>query len=138
VTLLDAYALVAFLIGGPSSATVRGLLREGDTAVTTANLAETLDVAERRYAIPVLRSMEFLDPLLDGPLTTLALDVRIAVRAATIRSQHYDRAKRDLSIGDSILIASAGPADRIVTADAAVLAVAGRLQLATVALADKG
>jgi hypothetical protein len=45
LTILDAYALIAFLVGGPASAQVRGVLREGDAAVTSANLAETLDVS---------------------------------------------------------------------------------------------
>jgi uncharacterized protein with PIN domain len=138
VTFLDAYPLIAFLIGGPSSAAVRALLREGDAAVSTANLAEALDIAERRYGIPVQRSMEFLDPLLGGPLTTVALDLQIGVRAAMIRSQHYDRANLALSLGDSILLASAGPADRVVTPDAAVLAVASELGIGTLPLTSEG
>ena len=44
MTLLDAYALIAFLIGGPAAAQVRSILREGDAGVTTANLVEVLDV----------------------------------------------------------------------------------------------
>lgn len=137
MTFLDAYPLIAFLIGGPTSTAVRALLREGDAAITTANLAEALDVAQRRYALPVPRTMEFLDPLLGGPLTPVALDVPIAVRAGAIRAQYYDRAKSALSVADSILIASAGPADRIVTPDPAVLAVAATLGLETVALAPE-
>ena len=34
--LLDAYALVAFLVGGPAASQVKGLLREGDVGVATA------------------------------------------------------------------------------------------------------
>jgi predicted nucleic acid-binding protein len=138
VTFLDAYALIAFLIGGPSSAAVRALLREGDAAITTANLVEVLDVSERRYGIPVARSIEFLEPLFGGPLATVALDLRIAVRAGELRARHYDRVQTPLSLGDSILLASAGPTDRVVTPDAAVLAVAATLGVATVALASEG
>jgi hypothetical protein len=45
VTLLDAYALIAFLVGGPATQDVRAILREGDAAVATANLVEALDVS---------------------------------------------------------------------------------------------
>ena len=82
MTVLDAYALVAFLVGGPAAAAVRGLLREGRTAVATANLAEALDVAERVHRLPIERAMETLEPLFEGPLGSMPLDVPTARRAA--------------------------------------------------------
>lgn len=124
MTLLDAYALIAFLVGGPASAQVRALLREGDATVATANLAEALDVSQRTYRLPIARAMNVLEPLFAGPLATRALDLPTAQRAADFRARHYHRTSRPISLADAILLASAGPDDRIATADPDVLAVA--------------
>jgi predicted nucleic acid-binding protein len=138
MTLLDGYALVAFLVGGPAAPQVRGLLREGHTAVATANLAEALDVAARTYGLAIERSMEVLEPLLDGTLGSVSLDLVRARRAASVRARHYDRAARPISLADAILIASAGPGDRIATADPDVLAVAEAEAIPTIALPSQG
>lgn len=138
MTLLDAYALIAFLVGGPAAAHVRTLLREGDAAVATANLAEALDVSQRIYQLPIDRAMEVLEPLFAGQLATRPLDLSTARRAATIRSRHYHRSSRPISLADAILLASTGPEDRIATADADVLAVAQGERLSSVALPPQG
>jgi len=124
MTLLDAYALIAFLIGGPAATRVRALLREGDAAVATANLVEVLDVSQRLYSLPIPRAVEILDPLFAGPLGMVSLDAAVARRAAEIRAKHYDRSTRPISLADAVLIASARSGDRIATADPDVLAVA--------------
>ena len=138
MTLLDANALVAFLIGGPAAPQVRGLLREGRTSVATANLAEALDVSARRYGLPIGRAMEVLEPLLDGTLGTVPLDLARARQAADIRARHYHRTSRPISLADAILVASASPADRIATADPDVLAVAKAEAIETLALHPQG
>jgi len=56
LTLLDAYALVAFLVGGAAAAPVRAILREGHVAVRTVNLAEAFDVSQRIHGVPVARA----------------------------------------------------------------------------------
>jgi predicted nucleic acid-binding protein len=122
--LLDAYALVAFLVGGPATLQVRALLREADTAVATANLAEALDVSERAYGLAVSRALDILDPLFEGSLLAVPLDIQIARRAAEIRAKHYHRSRRPISLADAILVATARRGDRIATADPDVLAVA--------------
>ncbi len=134
MTLLDAYALIAFLVGGPATPQVRAILREGDAAVATANLVEVLDVLERLHGVPIARTVEVVWPLLEGPLATVALDVAVAQRAAEIRARHYHRSSRPISLADAVLIASARPADRIATADPDVLAVAKAERLETLAL----
>jgi predicted nucleic acid-binding protein len=141
MTLLDAYALVAFLVGGPAAAPVRSILREGDAAVTTTNLAETLDVTQRRYGLAIGRAMDLIEPLIAGPLTTIPLGTDVAVAAAAIRSRHYHRTRRPISLADAVLIASAmdGPnSHRLATADPEVLAVAADEQVATLTLPEQG
>lgn len=136
--LLDAYALIAFLVGGPAAPHVRALLREGDAVVATANLAEALDVSQRVHDLPIVRAMEILDPLLEGPLMARPLDVTVARRAAEIRASHYHRSSRPISLADAVLIASASGGDRIATADPDVLAVAQAEGLESVALPGQG
>ena len=138
MTLLDAYALVAFLVGGPATQQVRALLREGDTAVATANLAEALDVSERVHGLPIARAMEVLEPLLEGPVAVLPLDITVARRAAEIRARRYHRTSRPISLADAVLVASAGRGDRIATADPDVLAVARAEGLEALTLPGQG
>lgn len=122
--LLDAYALVAFLVGGAAAGDVRSILRAGGGAVATANLAEALDVSERVYGLPVRRASELLDPLFESALTEFPLDLVTARRAAELRARHYHRATCPISLADAILIGSAGRDDLIATSDPDVLAVA--------------
>jgi len=138
VTLLDAYALIAFLVGGPAAPKVRALLREGDTAVTTANLIETLDVSQRIHGLAISRAMDKLDPLLQGPVTTIPLDAELARSAADMRARHYHRSSRPISLADAVLLASAKPDDRIATADPDVLAIADAEGLNAVELPEQG
>jgi PIN domain nuclease of toxin-antitoxin system len=138
VTLLDAYALIAFLVGGPARQQVRAILREGDAAVATANLAEVLDVSQRVHGVPIPRAVAILEPLLEGPLTAVSLDSAVARRAAEIRARHYDRSSRPISLADAVLIGSAKLDDRIATADPDVLAVANDERLESVVLPGQG
>jgi predicted nucleic acid-binding protein len=138
VIVLDAYALIAFLVGGPAAPQVRALLREGDVAVSTANLAETLDVSRRLYGLPVHRGVEAIEPLLDGPLATIPLDVRIACRAAEVRSTHYHRTTCPISLADAILVASARSGDRIATSDPHLLEIVEVEHLEAIALPGQG
>jgi predicted nucleic acid-binding protein len=134
VTLLDAYALIAFMVGGPATRQVREILREGDAAVATTNLVEVLDVSQRVHRVPIPRALEVLEPLLEGPLTAIPLDLAVARRAAQIRARHYHRSSRPISLADAVLIASAAHGDRIATADPDVLAVAAAENIESVAL----
>jgi len=138
MTLLDAYALVAFVIGGPAAAQVRQLLREGDAAITSTNLIEVLDVSQRRRGMPIVRTMQVLEPLLDGPLTAIVLDLDRAQRAAEIRARHYHRSARPISLADAVLIAAATGGDQIATSDPDILAVAKEEGIDTLALPEQG
>ncbi|MGH2927366.1 MAG: hypothetical protein ACRDL8_04110 [Solirubrobacteraceae bacterium] len=138
MTLLDAYALIAFLVGGPATAQVRAILRRGDAAVATANLVEALDVSQRVYGLAITHSIEILGPLFGETLTPIALDLALAHRAASIRARHYHRSSRPISLADAVLIASAGTGDRIATADPDVLAVADAEAVEAVPLPGQG
>ena len=134
MTLLDAYALIAFLVGGPATQQVRAILREGDAGMATANLVEVLDVSQRVYGVPTSHTLETLEPLLEGPLTAVRLGLTVARRAADIRARHYHRSSRPISLADAVLIGSAESGDRIATADPDVLAVAEAENIEPIAL----
>ena len=134
MTLLDAYALIAFLVGGPATHQVRAILREGDAGVATANLVEVLDVSQRVYGVPTSRTLETLEPLLEGPLTAVRLGLTVARRAADIRARHYHRSSRPISLADAVLIGSAESGDRIAAADPDVLAVAEAEKIGSIVL----
>lgn len=138
MTLLDAYALIAFLVGGPATPQVRAILREGDAAVATANLAEALDVSQRVHGLPILRAAEIIESLFEGALTAIFLDLAVARRAAEIRAKHYHRSLRPISLADAVLIASTNEGDRIATADPDVLAVASAEEFETIELPGQG
>lgn len=132
--LLDAYALISFLVGGAAASQVGGIMRQGDSAVATANLVETLDVSERVHGLPVARAMETLEPLFETSVSLVPLDRRIARRAAAIRARHYHRVDRPISLADAVLLASARPSDRIATPDPDVLAIAQAEAIVTLSL----
>jgi PIN domain nuclease of toxin-antitoxin system len=138
LTFLDAYAMIAWLIGGPATEQVRTLLREDNAAIATVNLAETLDVAQRLYGIALARAMDLIEPLLGGPLTPVSLDVATATRAATLRARHYHRTKCPLSLADSILLACVRQTDRLATTDPHVLAVAADEGIVSLPLPRQG
>jgi predicted nucleic acid-binding protein len=138
VTLLDAYALIAYVIGGPAQDQVKALLREGRTAIATANLVEVFDVAERVHGLPIPRASAVVEELFAGSLSVVHLDEHLARRAAELRVAHYHRSRSPLSLADVILISSAQPGDRIATADPDVLETAAEIGIETVELPGQG
>ena len=105
--LLDAYALIAYVIGGPAQEMVRSILREGKTAVATANLVQVFDVAERVHSLPISRVSDVIEGLFATTLSVVHLDERLAQRAGELRVEHYHRSRSPLSLADVILLASA-------------------------------
>jgi predicted nucleic acid-binding protein len=135
VTLLDANALIAVIRGEPAMERVLALLRKGSTAITTANLAEVFDSVARRAGISHARIADVVEPLLEGPLRPIPVDVELARRAAEIRSAHYHRKRQPLSLADCVLLAAASnPRDKIATSDRDVLTVAVELGIETIGL----
>jgi predicted nucleic acid-binding protein len=136
VTLLDAYALLAFIAGGPAEDEVRALLRECGVGLATANLIEAIDVAARVHGVSVDRTRSILEPLFDQTLAVVPLELDGAWRAAGLRAAHYHRTECPVSLADCVLLAIAAEGDRIATADADVVRVAEREAIDVVRLPD--
>lgn len=134
LTLLDANALIAVIRGEPAMERVLGILRTGSAAMTTANIAEVYDKSSRRTGLSHARVADVIEPLFEGPLAPIPVDVDLARRAGEIRSRHYHRKRCPLSLADAVLLAAPQSGDEIATSDSDVLAVAAELGIETIEL----
>jgi uncharacterized protein with PIN domain len=134
--LLDAYALVALAADEPAAGDVEGLLRAGESAVTSINLAEAVDVTQRVRGLPPEDVRAALDPLLGEVVSVVAQGGGEGWRAAELRLRHYDRRTNPLSLADCFLLAAAGPDDRIATSDPPLAAAARAEAIGVIPLPD--
>jgi PIN domain nuclease of toxin-antitoxin system len=124
VTALDAYALVAFFADEPARRDVEAILRR-ECVISSVNLAESLDVLERVYGVEEDELHARLDPLLASVINVDAPSATDAWAAARLRSKHYERSTRVLSVADCFLLAmGARLGVAVATADPAVAATA--------------
>jgi PIN domain nuclease of toxin-antitoxin system len=130
-TLLDAFALVAFLDDEPAAPDVERLLARGDAAMSAVNLAEA---AQRKLRMSSVTLPELQEVVGSLPVAVIPYSEGHAWRAAALRSRHYNRRDSAVSLADCCLVAVATPADRIATADAAVLRMAEAEGISTVEL----
>ena len=135
--LLDAYALTALLADEPAAEEVSQLLAGNETAVASANLAEAADRLARVHEIAVSRTRAAVDSLEQSTdLRIRAVEPAHAWRAAELRTKHYHRTRRPLSLGDCLLLAMTSETDRLATADPAVLATAADEKIGWITLPD--
>ncbi len=123
--LLDAFALIALFAEEPAAGEVETILRRGEAAMPTINLAEALDVLQRVQGVPRARLDELAAPLLRESIRALPVDERMAREAADIRARRYHRTRAPVSLADCVLLAAAQAGDVLATADAPLIAVAG-------------
>jgi len=126
VILLDASALAAFLGGEKAAGRVESMLRSGDVAIPSVNLAESLDVLERVLGLDGDAVDARLVPLLATTLRVVPIGEAEARRAASVRASHYDRRRAPLSLADSVLIATASLLRASIATSDEPLAVAAR------------
>lgn len=115
---------MAFVTDEPAAAEVSGLLRAGDAAITSVNLAEVVDVLTRRYEVPVTRTRPVLEGLLGDGLALRPTGARESWLIGELRARHYHRARRPVSLADCALLAAAAPGEAVATSDPQVVAVA--------------
>lgn len=134
--LLDAYALVAAATAERAAVEVAEVLRGGDCAVTTSNLAELYDQLVRRVGISADEVDTHVQPLLGESLVVRDLDQERAARAGLLRAQLYRRRTAELSLTDCVLLASLEEGDSVATADPPLARAARRLGHGVMALPD--
>ncbi len=120
-TLLDAYALVALLGDEPAAPEVERLLAVGQSAIPSVNLAEAAQRILRHSDIDTQELRSIVGSL---PISVIPLSEAHAWRASELRARYHRRRESEVSLADCCLVAVATPADRVATADPAVLRMA--------------
>lgn len=129
--VLDAYGLIALLDDETAAQDVEHLLARGDVAMSTVNLAEA---AQRKLRLSTVTLPELRSVVGTLPLAVIPYTETHAWRAAELRARHYDRRRSAVSLADCCLVAVATAADRVATADPAVLRMAEAEGIGTVEL----
>jgi PIN domain nuclease of toxin-antitoxin system len=103
--VLDAYAVIAALVGEPARREVEPHL--ATACISAANLGEVMDVCVRVHANAESAVRERIDWLLAGGLEVVSLDAPLAIAAGAFRSRRYRRRVCEISLGDSVAAALA-------------------------------
>lgn len=100
MTVLDAYAVIAFLRAEPAAAQVKAILKQGDTDLTAIGVAEVLD-----HLIRIVGADED-DATLDlaqlGLLDAVPVTPDLGAAAGRLRSRRYHRKRCTVSMADCI------------------------------------
>ncbi len=134
--VLDAQCLVALFADEPAAPEVEAILERSGAVVTSVNLAEALDVSERVLRIDGGLVRTAVASLRETRLHVVACTDEDAVKAGALRARRYHRQRAAISIGDSFLIAAAGPGDAVASSDPAVVDVARLEGLDVIPLPD--
>lgn len=120
MTVLDAYAVLAYLRGEEAMSEVQILLRK-PTAMCAANLSEVIDQLVRVDHVEPDQARVGLAVLVRSGLTVVAVSPEIALLAGELRARHHDRRTCDVSLADCLAAATALTLRRpLATADPAL------------------
>ncbi|MCW2526088.1 MAG: hypothetical protein JWM76_948 [Pseudonocardiales bacterium] len=133
MTVLDAYAVIAYLRNEPAADEVLPLLAAGDAALTAVGLAEVLDHLVR------LAGAEADDAVLDlaqlGLLDATPIDAPAGNAAGRLRARHYHRTRCPISMADCVAAETARATGRsLATANPGLLDVCHEEQIAVIPL----
>lgn len=121
MTVLDAYAVLAFLRGEPCADDVAALLRE-PTVLTAVNAAEVLDQLVRVYSRDPDDVHADLALLTDVGMQIAPVTADLALAAGRLRARHYHRKGCSVSLADCVAAAAALEAKRPLATSGAALA----------------
>lgn len=109
MSVLDAQAVVAALVGEPAAGAVEVLLRggSGPPRISAVNVAEIIDVLARFRSQGIASVEERLDWLMAGGLEVAVVDEAVARRAGVLRARHYHARRRAVSLADCMALATA-------------------------------
>jgi PIN domain nuclease of toxin-antitoxin system len=100
LTVLDAYAVLAYLKGERAAAEVKALLGTAGSVLTALGVAEVLDHLVR------LAGADEEDAMLDiaelGVIDGVSVDATIGAAAGRLRARHYHRTRCQVSLADCV------------------------------------
>jgi len=120
LSVLDAQAIVALLIGEPAAEEVEALLRNraDPPRINAVNLGEVVDVLARHRGLGLAAITEKLNWLEAGGLEVVAVDGRTGRLAGELHARHDDRATRAVSMANCLALATASLlGERLATSD---------------------
>ncbi len=122
MTVLDAYAVLAYLRAEPCADQVATLLRT-PTVITAANAAEVLDQLVRVYQRDPDDVHADLALLANAGMDIAAVTADQALAAGRLRARHYHRERCAVSLADCLAAAAAlGREAPLATSDPALAA----------------
>jgi len=133
LTILDAYAVLAFLKNEAAASEVEALIAAGSTSLTVVGLAEVLDHLIRLGgADEEDASLDVAQLRLDDPVP---IDERLAAAAGRLRARHYHRTRCSVSLADCLAAEVARSQHRsLATSDPALLDVCRDEDIAVIVL----
>lgn len=100
MTVLDAYAVLAFLKGEPAATEVKAFIDIADSTLTALDVAEVLDHLVR------LSGADEEDAMLDlaqlGLIDGVSIDALTGAAAGRLRARHYHRTRCQVSLADCV------------------------------------
>lgn len=106
MTVLDAYAVIAYLRGEPCADEVAVLLRV-PTVLTAANAAEVLDQLIRIYHRDADDVHADVALLANAGMEVVPVTADVGLLAGRLRAKHYHRERAAVSLADCIAAAAA-------------------------------
>jgi len=133
--VLDRAPVIDFLLGEPGAEAVAGILRGEPARMSTANLAEVVDVLVRVYGVnPDVAAMQ-AGQLASEVVEPVVPDADDAIRAGLLRARAFDRRQARMSLADCLLLSICRNGDRVLTSDRALARLA---RTEGIALVDPG
>ncbi len=134
MTVLDAYAVLAFLRDEPAAAEVRPLLEAGDALLTAVGLGEVLDHLVRLVGVDEEEAVLDLAEL--GLIDAIGLDATTGAASGRLRARYYHRLRCAVSMADCVAAEIARARnDVLATSDPHLLDVCARESIGVVVLA---
>jgi PIN domain nuclease of toxin-antitoxin system len=136
--VLDAYALLAYLLDSNAADEVQPLLGEDDPATISAlNLAEVVDRLVQVTGLEPAEVAAKLEPLLDTGVTVVPVTKVVGMDAGRLRARHDRKRQAGVSMADCVACRTALGGERgLATADPALAAMARAEGVQVVALPD--
>ena len=123
MSVLDAYAVIAYLRGEACADEVAALLRE-PTTLTAVNAAEVVDQLVRVFGRDPDDVQADLVLLASAGMTVQAVSAEWGFEAGRLRSRYYHRQRRAVSLADCVAAVAALAEGRpLATSDPALAAV---------------